>query len=114
MNITLLRTSVLGALAAGPLHGYGILQEIKATSNERLTPAVGSLYRVLDALSRDGLIEDDRTEVVDGRERRYYRLSPAGRAELVEAITAMESVTSSVRAQLTSLRKLALTKTVLT
>lgn len=108
MNITLLRTSILGALAAGPRHGYGILQDVTATSNERLKPPVGSLYRVLDALSRDGLIEDDRTELVDGRERRYYRLSPAGRAELVDAITAMECVTESVRLRLAGLPKLSL------
>jgi DNA-binding PadR family transcriptional regulator len=53
-------------------------------------------------LTRDGLIEEDRAEVVDGRNRRLHRLTPAGRNALVEALDAMEMVAATARARLRS------------
>ena len=38
----------------------------------------GTLYTALDRLRADGLIGVDREEVVEGRLRRYYRLTPDG------------------------------------
>ena len=46
----------------------------------RLRP--GTLYTALDRLRADELIGVDREEVVDGRLRRYYRLTPAGTKRL--------------------------------
>jgi DNA-binding PadR family transcriptional regulator len=43
---------------------------------------IGSLYRVLDRLAAEGLIEPDREEARDGRLRRYYRLTENGRRAL--------------------------------
>ena len=85
------------SLAAGPQHGYGILQDLDGLSNGRVTPPVGSLYRVIDALQRDGFIGDAGSEVVDGRFRRYYRLTPAGHAELVEAADTMALLARQAR-----------------
>lgn len=42
----------------------------------------GTLYGALDRLSEDGLIEPTRTEVVNGRLRRYYAITPIGLAAL--------------------------------
>lgn len=99
-----MRTSVLSSLASGPLHGYGIVGDIEESTGGRLRPPVGSLYRVLDALTRDGLIEEDRAEVVDGRYRRYCRLTPTGRTALVEAVDVMEAVAATARTRLASRR----------
>lgn len=48
----------------------------------RSTPAVATLYRTLDRLVADGLVEEDSTAVVDGRFRRTYRLTESGRSLL--------------------------------
>ncbi|WP_214416955.1 PadR family transcriptional regulator [Sphaerisporangium fuscum] len=77
---------ILTALAAGPQHGYGIITDVVQISGERIRLQAGTLYAALDRLQGEGLVETDREEVVDGRARRYYRLTSEGEARLaVEA-----------------------------
>jgi len=73
---------ILTALAARPQHGYGIMTDVAQISDGRVKLRAGTLYAALDRLSTDGLAEADREEVADGRLRRYYRLTPAGRSRL--------------------------------
>ncbi|GII26764.1 PadR family transcriptional regulator [Planotetraspora mira] len=73
---------ILTALAAGPQHGYGIITDVLAISDERVRLRAGTLYAALDRLQGEGMIETDREEVVDGRARRYYRLTSEGAARL--------------------------------
>lgn len=73
---------ILTALTSGPLHGYGILGEVAELSSARVNLKIGTLYGVLDRLVGEGLVERDREEVQQGRLRRYYRLSGAGRQAL--------------------------------
>ena len=73
---------VLTALASGPLHGYGVIQEVAALSEGRVRLRPGTTYAALDRLGEQGLIDLDREEVVDGRLRRYYRLTPGGTGRL--------------------------------
>ena len=61
------------------LHGYGITQEVQKLSDGRLQLKAGTLYATLDRLSRDGLITAVGDDVVEGRFRRYYSISPNGR-----------------------------------
>ena len=63
---------ILTALAAGPQHGYGIITDVQDISGGRVR------------LRAEGLIGADREEIVDGRLRRYYRLTPEG-SELLAA-----------------------------
>lgn len=69
---------ILTALADGPLHGYGIIQQVSDLSNGDVRLRAGTLYGALDRLVADGLIQGDHEEVVDGRLRRYYRLTTDG------------------------------------
>ncbi|MET8259598.1 PadR family transcriptional regulator [Micromonospora sp. NPDC005553] len=73
---------ILTALAAQPMHGYGLIGEVAALSDNRVSLRPGTLYGALDRLVDAGLVEVDREEVVDGRLRRYYRLSPGGETTL--------------------------------
>lgn len=66
------------ALAQGPQHGYGIIQDVGRISGERVALRAGTLYGALERLDADGLIAMDREEVVDGRPRRYYRADRRG------------------------------------
>jgi PadR family transcriptional regulator len=72
----------LAALLDGPLHGYAIAKRAEQLSHGRVRPAAGTLYAALDRLLGQGLVEVDGEEVVDGRARRYYRLTPSGRRAL--------------------------------
>jgi DNA-binding PadR family transcriptional regulator len=69
---------ILTALAAGSQHGYGIITDVLAISDGRVQLRAGTLYTALDRLRDDELVGVDREEIVDGRLRRYYRLTPAG------------------------------------
>jgi PadR family transcriptional regulator PadR len=73
---------ILSALALGPLHGYAVVKEVVRLSDGSVRLAAGTLYAALDRLSDEGLIEVDREETVDGRLRRYYRLTGRGTAAL--------------------------------
>jgi DNA-binding PadR family transcriptional regulator len=69
---------ILTALARAPLHGYGLITEVAELSGGALELRPGTLYGALDRLADDGLVERDREEIVDGRARRYYRLTERG------------------------------------
>ena len=82
---------ILAALAGGDLHGYGIIKEVESCPTAgRLSP--GTLYGALDRLKNDGLVEIAGEERIDGRLRRYYRLTDAGASALRE-IDRQERVT---------------------
>jgi len=86
---------ILAALAEQPLHGYGVIQEVSALSDGRVTLRPGTLYGALDRLVEQGLVAPDREEIVDGRLRRYYRLSDDG-ARVLEAEAARLSSNATV------------------
>lgn len=73
---------ILTSLAAGPRHGYGIMTDVAQIWAGRVRLRAGTLYAALDRLAADGLIEEDREEVADGRPRRYYRLTERGSSAL--------------------------------
>jgi DNA-binding PadR family transcriptional regulator len=75
---------ILTVLAVEPLHGYGIAQSVTPLSDGEVNLRPGTLYGALDRLDQQGLIAVDREEAVDGRLRRYYRLSDSGAAALAE------------------------------
>jgi DNA-binding PadR family transcriptional regulator len=80
---------LLTALAGGPAHGYGLMQQVAELSDARVTVRASTLYDALDRLERDGLIEVDRDELVGRRLRRFYRLSNSGREALAGEVSRM-------------------------
>ena len=82
---------ILTALAAGRQHGYGIMTDVASISGGRVRLRAGTLYAALDRLRGDGLIEAGREEIVDGRLRRYYRLTPSGADALAAETARMRS-----------------------
>ena len=85
---------ILASLAAGPRHGYAMVEDIAAFGGGRLGP--GTLYGALARLEESGLIEpldaDDR--------RRPYRITDAGMTVLAGEIDALERVVLTVRGRL--------------
>ena len=88
------RFHILVALANGPMHGYGVAEEIRSITNGDLSPRAGPLYHALDKLVEQQLVEVDREEVVDSRMRRYYKLTGLGSETLsAEALHRQRSPT---------------------
>ncbi|WP_067500427.1 PadR family transcriptional regulator [Actinoplanes sp. TFC3] len=73
---------ILTALAQQPRHGYGIFQSVVQLTDGGVKLQPGTLYAALDRLTAQGDLEIDHEEVVDGRPRRYYRLTERGAAAL--------------------------------
>jgi PadR family transcriptional regulator PadR len=82
---------ILAALQEEPLHGYAIITRAADLSQGRVKLATGTLYSALDRLTGEGLVASVREEVVNGRARRYYALTPGGRAALQAEATARAS-----------------------
>jgi len=91
---------ILTALAARPQHGYGIMTDAAEISAGRVKLRAGTLYAALDRLSSDGLVEDDHEEIVDARLRRYYRLTPDGRAALAAETARLRANAAAAAARL--------------
>ncbi|AQZ60217.1 Transcriptional regulator, PadR family [[Actinomadura] parvosata subsp. kistnae] len=97
---------ILTALAAGPQHGYGIITDVLRISAERVRLRAGTLYAALDRLQGEGLVEAEREEIVDGRARRYYRLTPAGEERLAAETEQLRRNVETAAARLRSRRHL--------
>ncbi|MEV6305359.1 PadR family transcriptional regulator [Actinoplanes sp. NPDC051861] len=99
---------ILTALAAVPRHGYGVIREVETLSQGRIRLQAGTLYAALDRLSAEGLVELDREETVDGRPRRYYRLTSSGATALDEEATRLKAGAEAASAQLAARRRFGL------
>ena len=86
---------LLLAVSAGPLHGYAIMRAVEEQSQGALRVELGSLYRMVQRLEREGLLEEStprRVEPAPGRERRYYRMTALGRAVVAAELSRLKAV----------------------
>ena len=74
---------ILRTLQWGPQHGHGVGQAIRQNSAELLLIERGSLYPALHRLEARGLIESEWKASDLNRRAKYYRLTTAGKEELV-------------------------------
>ena len=75
---------VLRTLAQEPMHGYGITLHIQTVSENLLRVEEGSLYPALHRMEQEGWIRAEWGTSENNRRARYYRLTAAGRKQLVE------------------------------
>jgi len=80
---------ILAALQDEPLHGYAIITRAGELSQGRVRLATGTLYAALERLTGEGYVQSGHEEIVNGRARRYYTLTPDGRAALQAEAAAM-------------------------
>ena len=94
---------VLLTLADGDCHGYAIAQDISRRTSARVRLRPGNLYRVLQALLDDGLIDERDVRGTDSGDerRRYYRITRLGhRVAELEARRLRELVADARAARL--------------
>ncbi len=98
---------ILVTLASSDQHGYAILNEVRERTGEMVRP--GSLYRALNRLLQDALIQetDGKPAAADRDERRrYYRLTDLGKkVAQAEAARLDAQVQSARQAQLLTRRR---------
>ena len=75
---------VLGILAEGESYGYAILQRVAEMSDGRIDWTDGMLYPLLHRLERLGQVTSSWTTSEQGRRRKQYALTAAGRDVLRE------------------------------
>lgn len=74
---------ILLAVADEGRHGYAIIQDVEARTGGALRLSAGTLYRSIQRMLEDGLIEEMRERPapeLDDERRRYYRITGLGSA----------------------------------
>jgi transcriptional regulator len=73
---------ILQMAASGPVHGYALAQRIRLISRDILQIQQGSLYPALHRLENRGFLAAEWKASETGRDAKFYRLTPKGRAQL--------------------------------
>ncbi len=74
---------ILMALAEDDRHGYAIIQDVAQRTHGEVKLGPGTLYRSIQRMLEQGLIEETRERPapeLDDERRRYYRITPLGKA----------------------------------
>ena len=87
---------ILQTLMLGPAHGHTIAHAIEHRSDDVLQVEHGSLYPALHRLEDRGWIVSFWGTSENNRKARYYRLSPAGRKQLVEQTSRWDRLVQAV------------------
>lgn len=73
---------VLRILELGPMHGWGLAEQLEEMSDGVFCVNQGSLYPALQRLKRKGLVRSRWRVTENGRRARYYELTGKGSVEL--------------------------------
>jgi PadR family transcriptional regulator PadR len=73
---------ILRTLRAGAMHGYGIAQHLKTSSDDVLQVGESSLYPALQRLLLNGWVKAEWGISENNRRARYYTLTAAGKKRL--------------------------------
>ena len=87
---------VLAILAEGDSYGYAILKRVRELSDDELEWSDGMLYPLLHRLERAGQVRADWVGSPEGRRRRYYAITDAGRTQLAEQRRQWETATRTL------------------
>jgi transcriptional regulator len=77
---------ILKTLSRGAMHGYAVSRWIRETTGDAFQVEEGALYPALRRLEKRGLVEAEWGVTDTGREAKFYRLTPAGDAELTSGM----------------------------
>jgi DNA-binding PadR family transcriptional regulator len=88
---------LLAVLSAGPMHGYGLVEELRRRSLGSLDLAEGTVYPALYRLERQGLI-GSYWSTDTPRRRRVYRIRTAGRVALGHKRQSWRDVMTAINA----------------
>ena len=90
---------ILASLARGECHGYGIARDAEELSGGRVRLSAGTLYGALNRLADDGLVEAAGERQVQGRRRRYYRITGLGQTALADEVERLRATAAALGAR---------------
>lgn len=102
----MLRTNwfhILVALADNDRHGSAIAEDVLQRTNGALRLWPATLYRTLDELVAEGLVEElegDRRPEGESLRKRYYGVTQLGRQQLSEEVARLEGFAVAARERL--------------
>ena len=73
---------ILSLLKNEDMYGYQMVAELARRSDETFFLKEGTLYPLLHTLEKQGWVRSYAKQTSSGRERKYYRLTDEGRAQL--------------------------------
>jgi PadR family transcriptional regulator, regulatory protein PadR len=73
---------ILKALARGPLHGYGVVEHLRRSSDDVLHVGESALYPALQRILLNDWARAEWGTSENNRRARYYTLTPRGRRQL--------------------------------
>src|SRR6202049_1381211 len=88
---------ILQIVALGPIHGYAIAQRLQQISRDVVQVQQGSLYPALHRLEKRGFLAATWKLSDTGRDAKFYRLTPKGRAQLKEETANWARLADAVR-----------------
>jgi len=91
LDLLILRTLVFGAE-----HGQGIARAIQQTSQDELLVEHGALYPALQRLEDRGWIDAEWGTSANNRRARFYKLTKAGRKQLVKETTKWRRLAAAI------------------
>jgi PadR family transcriptional regulator PadR len=93
---------LLNLLSRGEMYGYEILQEASRRSANAFEFKEGTLYPALHQLEKKGQIRSTWRTAENGRERKYYSLTPKGRKAAAAYEKQWQHLTGAIAAILES------------
>lgn len=87
---------ILRVLQDGPLHGYDVARAVARVTGGCCSPTEGTIYPVLREFESGGFVTAEE-QTVQGRLRRVYALTDAGRAAFRVALDAWMEATAALR-----------------
>ncbi len=93
-------TIILNLLTKKDMYGYELVNVIKTKSQNLFNIKEATLYSVLQRLEKKELISSYLGEKSHGRKRRYYEISPLGKAYLKEMIEEWKTLKSIMQKML--------------
>jgi DNA-binding PadR family transcriptional regulator len=89
---------ILLSLSGDRRHGYGVIKDVERRTGGRLELEAGTLYAAIRRLRDDGLLEEAEGPPDADARRRYYGLTPLGRAVLRAESERLEELVELARA----------------
>jgi PadR family transcriptional regulator PadR len=86
---------ILQLLARRSMYGYELVRAIECGTAQALEFGEGCVYPVLHRLEAEGALAS-RREVVGGRNRVVYRVTPAGRKRLAESTASWRRIAAAI------------------
>jgi PadR family transcriptional regulator PadR len=88
---------ILQIVALGPIHGYTIAQRLQQMSRDVVQVQQGSLDPALHRLENRGLLAATWRASDTGRDAKFYRLTPNGKAQLKEETSSWTRLAEAIR-----------------